>query len=259
MSGEPVEDAWLTIDELARETGVTVRNLRAYQARGLLPPPEVRARTGYYGPEHQARLELIKDLQAQGVKLETIKKLFAATDGSTDQVLTFIRTLRELFGEQERTIVSRSELAERFGTDDAALLKRALRLGLLLQVAEDQYEEVLPQLSLVGQSLVGLGIPLERSLEVVAQLRRHAEGIAKIYVEVFLDEVWEPFDASGRPDDEWPRLHETIEQLQTISGEALLAVLGLAVSERLDQTFGKEIARTVRTARDDGRSSASKA
>ena len=53
----------LTIDELARETGMTVRNIRAHQSRGLLPPPEVRARTGYYGPDHAARLTLIKELQ----------------------------------------------------------------------------------------------------------------------------------------------------------------------------------------------------
>ena len=36
----------MTIDELARATGMTVRNIRAHQSRGLLPPPEVRARTG---------------------------------------------------------------------------------------------------------------------------------------------------------------------------------------------------------------------
>jgi DNA-binding transcriptional MerR regulator len=257
MTEEPGDADWVTIDQLANSSGVTVRNLRAYQARGLLPPPQVRARTGYYGPEHWARLELIKDLQAEGVKLETIKKLFAATDGSTEQVLQFIRTLRRVFGEPERTIVSRSELAERFGTGDEALLKRGIKLGLLAPVSEDQFEEVLPQLSRIGQSLVDLGISLERSLEVVDQLRRHAEGIAKVYVEVFLDEVWEPFESSGRPDDQWPRLHATIEQLQKISGEALLAVLGLAVSERLDLTFGKDIAQTVRTARGDAQRSSS--
>ncbi len=31
--------------------------MRAHQSRGLLPPPEIRGRTGYYGPEHVARLE----------------------------------------------------------------------------------------------------------------------------------------------------------------------------------------------------------
>mgnify|MGYP002684132866 CR=1 FL=1 len=53
-----VPDADMTIDELARASGMTVRNIRAHQSRGLLPAPEVRARTGYYGPEHVARLQL---------------------------------------------------------------------------------------------------------------------------------------------------------------------------------------------------------
>ena len=72
MSGEAAE---LTIDELARETGMTVRNIRAHPSRGLLPPPEVRARTGYYGPEHVARLRLIQELQANGYNLAAIKDL----------------------------------------------------------------------------------------------------------------------------------------------------------------------------------------
>ena len=60
-----VTQADLTIDELARRTGMTVRNIRAHQSRGLLPPPEVRGRTGYYGSEHLARIELIRELQAE--------------------------------------------------------------------------------------------------------------------------------------------------------------------------------------------------
>ena len=56
----------LTIDELAQRTGMTVRNIRAHQSRGLLPPPEVRGRTGYYGPDHVARIDLIQDLRRTG-------------------------------------------------------------------------------------------------------------------------------------------------------------------------------------------------
>ena len=58
------DDNDLTIDELARQIGMTVRNVRAHQSRGLLPPPELRGRTGYYGPEHVARLKLIQELQS---------------------------------------------------------------------------------------------------------------------------------------------------------------------------------------------------
>mgnify|MGYP001322185641 CR=1 FL=1 len=48
-----------TIDQLAREAGSTVRNVRAYQDRGLLPPPEKRGRTGIYTDVHLARLKII--------------------------------------------------------------------------------------------------------------------------------------------------------------------------------------------------------
>ena len=46
MSQMAEATAEMTIDALARETGMTVRNIRAHQSRGLLPPPQVRARTG---------------------------------------------------------------------------------------------------------------------------------------------------------------------------------------------------------------------
>ena len=238
---------WRTIDELAHETGVTVRNIRAYQARGILPPPEVRARTGYYGPEHLARLELVKDLQSEGVKLDTIKKLLDTTGGATEQVLHFIRTVRHLFGEQDRSIVDLAELTERFGTEDREVLRKAQKLGLLRRVDEEHYEEISPRVVAAGQALVGLGIPLDRSLEVATELRRHADGIAKVYVQLFLDEVWKPFEVSGRPEEQWPHIYEVITRLRAVAGEVLVAMLEIAVTERLDVTFGRDIARNVKT------------
>lgn len=243
----------LTIDELARVTGVTVRNIRAYQSRGLLPPPDVRARTGYYGSDHRARLQLIQELTGEGVKLDTVKKLLDTTGGDTEQVVDFIQTVRHLFSDDDRAIVGREELAARFATTDDALLRKAQRMGLLRSVGgpdgSEQFEEVSPRLVAAGAALVELGIPLEQGLEVVAQLRRHAEGIARVYVDLFLDQVWKPFDESGRPEEGWQRLHEVVLALRGVAGEALLAVLELAVAERLDVTFGRDITRTVRTAR----------
>ena len=66
-------EATLTVEQLAFETGMSVRNIRNHQSRGLLPPPEVRARTGYYGPDHVARLRLIQEMQAEGFKLAAIE------------------------------------------------------------------------------------------------------------------------------------------------------------------------------------------
>src|SRR5437667_12071631 len=91
-----------TIDELARESGMTVRNIRAHQSRGLLPPPEVRARTGYYGPEHVERLRLIREMQTEGFNLRAIKRLLDSSNGAGgEQALDFGRALLASFAEEE--------------------------------------------------------------------------------------------------------------------------------------------------------------
>jgi len=68
-------DLRLTIGELAEAAGMTVRNVRNHQARGLIGPPELRARTGYYGAVHLERLQLIRAMQAEGFNLEAISCL----------------------------------------------------------------------------------------------------------------------------------------------------------------------------------------
>ncbi len=65
----------MTIRELAERTGMTVRNIRAHQTRGLLPPPVVRGRTGYYNEEHAARIALTREMQADGLNLEAIRRV----------------------------------------------------------------------------------------------------------------------------------------------------------------------------------------
>ena len=72
----------MTIRQLAERTGMTVRNIRAHQTRGLLPPPVVRGRTGYYNDEHVARIELTREMQADGLNLEAIRRVLESGDGS---------------------------------------------------------------------------------------------------------------------------------------------------------------------------------
>src|SRR5471030_3530092 len=75
--GSPRSD--LTVEQLAAEVGMSVRNIRNHHTRGLLPPPEVRARVGYYNAEHVARLRLILDLQADGFNLAAIERLLSGS------------------------------------------------------------------------------------------------------------------------------------------------------------------------------------
>src|ERR671918_787660 len=131
MGVTDVTDDSLTIEALARRTGMTVRNIRAHQSRGLLPPPEVRGRIGYYGPEHVARIELIRELQADGFNLGSIRRLLEGARGSSAEVLRFTRALRAPFEDEQPQVVSGDELAERWGAADPRLLAKAERLGLV--------------------------------------------------------------------------------------------------------------------------------
>jgi DNA-binding transcriptional MerR regulator len=233
----------MTIDELARRTGMTVRNIRAHQSRGLLPAPEVRGRTGYYTDEHAARIELIKELQADGFNLEAIRRLIENAGGSTSDVLRFTRAARETFEEEAPEIVSIDELAKRWGEGGSAeLLERAIGLGLLRDLGDGRYEERSPRLGRAGAQLARLGVPVERSLDTLEALRRHADGVAQAYVALFLDEVWRPFDEAGRPPERWPAVMEALERLRPLATESLLAMFGLVMTDAVDEAVGAQLA-----------------
>jgi DNA-binding transcriptional MerR regulator len=219
-----------------------VRNIRAYQSRGLVPPPSLRGRTGYYGPEHLARIELIRELQADGFNLEAIRRLIEGAGGETDEVLRFTKAVREPFESEEPREVGIDELTERWGDrGDPRILARALELGLLREVGEGRYEERSPRLSKAGLELAQLGIDPETGLDVIATARRHAEGVAEAYVQLFLNEIWKPFVAAGRPEERWPEVREAIERLRPLAAEVLLAVFGLAMTEATERAFGREL------------------
>lgn len=231
----------LTIDQLAHRTGMTARNIRAHQSRGLLPAPEVRGRTGYYGPEHVARIELIKELQGEGLNLELIRRLLQSANGSSAEVLSFTRALRAPFGDEQPEIVDAEELARRWGTTDTALLRRAEKLGLLRPVGHGRYEEPSPRLVRAGEELAALGMAPEEALEVAASLRRHADSVARTFVKLFLDGVWKPFDRAGQPEEGWPRVHEALARLRPLASESLLAVFQLAMDDAVEEALGREL------------------
>lgn len=238
-------DLQLTIDELAHRTGMTVRNLRAHQSRGLLPPPDVRGRTGFYGPEHLTRVELIRELQAEGFNLEAIRRLLDSAGGKSDEVLRFTRAVREPFEDEAPEIVTLQELAERFGPDQPELLAKAERLGLLRPLGDGRYEQMSPRLARAGAELGSLGVSASDALELVAVIRRHADAVAQRFARTFIETVWQPFDEAGRPEERWPDVREALERVRPLAADAMLSVFALAMSDEAEKAFGRELERAV--------------
>ena len=235
-------EAQMTIGELARRTGMTVRNIRAHQTRGLLPPPEVRGRTGYYGEEHVARIALTREMQADGLNLEAIRLLLESSDGSgSTEILDFTRALRAPYEDEAPEIVDAAEMTNLWGVDpDPKLIQRAERLGIMRELPEGRYEIISPRLQRAGVELARLGIKPEAALDTVEQLRQHAEGVARTFIDLFVNEVWEPFDAAGRPEEDWPKVREALERLRPLAAGGLLAIFQLVMSEASERTLQLE-------------------
>jgi DNA-binding transcriptional MerR regulator len=237
--------AELTIDELARETGMTVRNIRAHQSRGLLPPPEVRARTGYYGDEHVARLRLIQELQGNGYNLAAIKDLVDRSSGSSQEALAFARALLAPFEDERPEVIDAAELAERFAgpEGDPKALRRAEKLGIVVPLGEGRYEAPSPTLLRAGETLLGLGIPLDKALDVIEEVAGQSEKVADAFVKLFLDRIWKPFDRAGQPDPDWPAVLAALEQLRPLATEVLVAIFQPRMTQATEKAFGRELER----------------
>jgi DNA-binding transcriptional MerR regulator len=234
----------LTIDELAQRVGMTVRNVRAHQSRGLLTPPRLRGRTGYYDDEHVARLELIKDLQAEGLNLEAIRAILERTPGSSvGEILGFTRAVAEPFTDEQPEIHSAAELAARWGEQmTPELVERVIRLGLIRPAGEGQFEVLSPRLEAAAREIADLGIPAEAAIDVVSDLRRHSESVAKIYVRLFIKHVLRPAQEEDGQ-ERWPELQQTLERIRPVASEALLGVFQLVMTEQVEKALEKELSR----------------
>ena len=172
----------LTIEEVSRVTGMTVRNIRAHQTRGLLPPPLVRGRTGFYGSEHVARLELIREMQGSGFNLKAIKQLLEMTpDGASEEVLHLERLLMAPWEEETSEIVDLAELQQRFGADPKSA-KKAEDLGLVVPIGDGRYEVPSPSLLKAGEDVIAMGVPLDHALGVMSKVKRAMRDVSREFV-----------------------------------------------------------------------------
>src|SRR6476659_3318254 len=106
----------LTLDELTNRVGMSVRNVRFYTTKGLVPPPIRRGRSGYYTPDHVARLELVQELQSHGFTLSAIEKYVANIPrDATPADIALQRTMLAPWQHEMPIEMSRADLDKRAG------------------------------------------------------------------------------------------------------------------------------------------------
>lgn len=233
-----------TIDELSREAGVTVRNIRAYQDKGILPSPKIRGRTGIYSNDHLSRLRTIISLLERGYTASSIRELLSGLETGVG--------IRELIGvenavvspwsDEEPVIVSMAELTLMFGTSltQEAILK-AVELGLF-QMEGTQIRITSMSTMKAGAELTKLGIPLQEMLGIVSKMRSNVESVANEMVKLVSDHVLAPFDNDEMPPkEELPRIAELVWRLRPLAEIAVKAELARAMEKAASQFLADKL------------------
>ena len=202
----------LTIGELAAYAGLTVRAVRHYHAKGLLPEPE-RDASGYRRYDAAAVVELIKirTLAEAGVPLARVRELLAADDAE------FAAAVREIDARL------RAEIRERQRHRDR-IARLAAGDSLALPPETVTYLERLRALGFAEEFIAG-----ERDAWIIVAAH-HPERMA-FYMADKLHQLEDPETlalyrdlvdiASWSPDD--PRLPALADRLAAIISRAMAA------------------------------------
>ncbi|MEV3989632.1 MerR family transcriptional regulator [Streptomyces sp. NPDC049837] len=225
------------IEDLAHHSGATVRTIRAYQDRGLLPKPERRGRSNVYGEAHLARLRQIADLLDRGYTLASIKELLEAWDAGRGLggVLGLVAEVHGPWTDEEADRITRAELDATFGgTPDEEAVEEAIELGVLERIPgrEDEFLVPSPQELAVAAELYAAGVPLLAISGHLRELRGQVEHIANRFLEFTMEHVFARYLGHRPPTD-------------ADASEA--AALVRRLRPLAQQTVDAELARAMRT------------
>ncbi|MFI2368486.1 MerR family transcriptional regulator [Streptomyces sp. NPDC018833] len=169
------------MEELAKEAGITVRTLRFYRERGLIPPPRREGRIAWYDEHHLARLRTIAALLERGHTLNGIADLATAFESGRD--------VGEVLGlgeptEETPVRLTPEALADYFeGEVTPENFAKALELGYLATDG-DEIVHISRRLLDVSAELVREGVPLSAVLEAGRRVRTHADALADLFIDM---------------------------------------------------------------------------
>ncbi|EPH44093.1 MerR family transcriptional regulator [Streptomyces aurantiacus] len=249
-SADTDDDSTFTVDELAARAGVTVRTIRFYSTKGLLPPPVIGPRrVGHYGQEHLSRLALIEELQHQGMTLAAIERyLEQLPPGLSAHDLAIHRAVVASWAPEGAEDMSRAELERRAGRAlSGADLDRLAAMGVIAYAepedrapetqdhhpeADDRYR-VDTGLLRLGVQLLGVPIAHETILAARTVLMEHTRSAAHELSRLFRDEVWGPYRERESDPAHVAAMRSLSAHMQPLVVQALVTAFQRSLKEEL--------------------------
>lgn len=242
-----------SIDELARKAETTVRNVRAYQDRGLLPPPERRGRKGIYNDAHLSRLRIIGRLLERGYTLANISELIESWEQGNDirHLLGLETAVASPWSDEIPDYLTMPQLIKKFGRAfSGRALQKAIDLDIL-QPEGSRFRVPSPRMLYAGSELVAAGIPLDAMLDVVAYLRHNVEEAAEEMVKLVATHVFDRYGDELPPARDLPELADLVWRLRPLVEMAVLPEVARAMEKAADRFLGDRLAQVLEHLRED--------
>ncbi|MFE9728031.1 MerR family transcriptional regulator [Streptomyces sp. NPDC005794] len=235
------DEPTLTVDELAARAGVTVRTVRFYSTKGLLPPPVIGPRrVGHYGPDHLSRLALIEELQHQGMTLAAIERyLQQLPPDLSAQDLAIHRALVASWAPDSAEDMERAELERRAGRALSGQdVDRLAAMGVLERPGKSEGPfRVDPGLLRLGVELLDVPIAHETILAARTVLLEHTRSAAHELTRLFRDEVWNPYRERESDPEHVKAMKSLSAHMQPMVLQALLTAFQRSLKEELRAAF----------------------
>lgn len=236
------------IEDLAHLSGTTVRTIRAYTDRGLLPKPERRGRANVYGDTHLARLWQITDLLERGYTLASIKELLAAWDAGTGlgSVLGLVDEVDRPWSDETPARITLAELAEEFGgATGLPALEEVIDLGILERVPDRDDEFVVPSPKelAVAAELLAAGVPLSAISGHLREVRGQIEHISERFLEFSTEYVFQRFLQHPPTKEEAAELADLMRRLRPLAQQTLDAELARAMRQRATEHIQRHLGK----------------
>ncbi len=248
----PAERVGLSVDELSTLTGVSVRNIRAYQTAGLLPSPTLQGRQALYGAVHRQRLEIIKELRSLGFGLEAIGDMLGSDASGPQSSYALIAQMfsRGFFQVERPVLKTVDEMTNHWGENATPeQLDQLIRNGLYRRVspegtpANQAVVEVLsPSLWTIGKEMAELKVPMGTVLTMQERLIEHCRSLARIYVDQFVVSMVREMQLNqghAAPEGLSPSLlravHQLIERLRPIAIGSISAAFPVVLQQEFDK------------------------
>lgn len=244
MTTDPAGEPELTIDELATRVGMTVRNVRAYASRGLIPPPRLEGRTGYYDETHIRRLRLVRELVDRGYTLAAVEKaMLARSDDAASHALELLDVIdAPLRTDEEPEVMSVDTLLALSGlARDERLIERLIEMGLAERQDGDRLLVHQPTVVRAGTQAIAIGLNPDSVFDMLPVMSEHLRGVAELFVRDVRSQIWQPFAEEGMPDDQWDSMLRVISVLMPVASQAVLSVFRRELSQSIAEALGDEL------------------